>query len=93
MKDLWKRSLERGERYDSLFLGLKLGMTNHQFYGHCWEMNKQGLIRQGSGNTSVNYNVENLKSPAEMNFYPDFYHGRIWRMPVNTIIWDGPPGI
>jgi hypothetical protein len=79
---LVEKELETGERYDSLFLGLKLGMTNHQFYGHCWEMNKQGVIRQGSGNSSVRYEVKNLKSPAEMNFYPDFYHGRIWRMPV-----------
>jgi hypothetical protein len=76
------KELGTGEKFDSLFLGLKLGMTDHQFYGQCWEMNKLGLIRQGAGNTTVLYSFEELKAPAEMNFYPDFYQGRIWRMPV-----------
>ncbi len=75
--------LASGERVDSIFLGLNFGMTDKEFYGQCWEMNKQGLIRQGAGNSSVLYEMEDeFKAPVDMNFYPDFYKGRIWRMPV-----------
>ncbi len=85
-RDRYERMINKeiasGERHDSLFLGLRLGMTDKQFYGQCWELNKQGLIRQGTNNTTVLYEIDTLGSSIDMNFYPDFYKGRIWRMPV-----------
>lgn len=79
----WVRNeLAGGKHEDSLFLGLRLGMTDKEFYGHCWELNKQGLIRQGEGNTTVLYKIDSFHYNAEMNFYPSFYEGRIWQMPV-----------
>jgi hypothetical protein len=45
-------------------------------------MNKKGLFVDGNGNTSVSYKLVNneLKHPAEMNFYPEFIHGKINKM-------------
>merc|ERR1711916_69005 len=69
--------------YDSLFLDISFGMTKKEFYSHCWEMNKKRLVTWGNNNTSVLYRLENeLKSPASMNFYPEFYEGKISKMPV-----------
>jgi len=79
---LVREELAKGERVDSLFLDLHLGMTDKEFYTHCWELNRQGLIRQGSSNTSVLYKMKELSDPTEMNFYPNFYKGRIYEMPV-----------
>ena len=75
--------LASGKRYDSLFLDISFGMTKKEFYSHCWEMNKKRLVTNGNNNTSVLYRLENeLKSPASMNFYPEFYEGKISKMPV-----------
>ncbi|MGD1893217.1 MAG: hypothetical protein ACFB15_21840 [Cyclobacteriaceae bacterium] len=77
------QELSSGVRKDSLFLGLELGMTSKNFYAHCWELNKQGLIRQGLENTSVEYKLDDeLKHPATMNFYPNFHSDKIHEMPV-----------
>ena len=79
---LVEKELATGIRHDSLFLGISFGMSQKEFYTHCWQMNKQGLIRQGPGNATVLYEFKDLKEPAEMNFYPKFHQGRIWKMPV-----------
>ena len=70
---IMEKELARGVRYDTLFLGMYLGMTKKDFYTHCWALNKRGLIRQGPGNASVYYKSVKLKDTVEMNFYPDFY--------------------
>jgi hypothetical protein len=78
-----KHELASGVRYDSLFFGLYLGMPEKDFYMHCWKLNKKGLIRQGSTNTTVLYNIKDeLKYPGTMNFYPKFDQGKISEMPV-----------
>lgn len=75
--------LSKGIRNDSLFLGLALGMSKKEFFEHCWQLNKQGLVTDGKGNTAVHYEVKGLKDPASMDFYPEFYKGRIYQMPVD----------
>jgi hypothetical protein len=81
---LVKKELARGVREDSLFLGIKLGMTSKEFYAHCWELNKKGLVTDGNGNTAVLYKLpKELSHPASMNFYPDFHNGRIHKMRVD----------
>jgi len=57
-------------------------MTSKDFYTHCWELNKKGLIRQGSSNLSVVYDLKDLKHAAKMNFYPTFLEDKIYEMPV-----------
>jgi hypothetical protein len=81
-----KHELGRGVRYDSLFMGLYLGMPQKDFYLHCWNLNRQGLFKQGPGNTTVEYQIKNeLKHPGTMNFYPGFVDGKIAEMPVKFI--------
>lgn len=84
-----EEGLASGERHDSLFLGIYLGMTAKDFFAHCWELNKQHLIKQGNANTSVEYEMNELKSRAMMNFYPTFHQDEIHEMPVmfNYIAW------
>lgn len=81
-----KKELASGVRHDSIFMGIYLGMTDKDFYTHCWELNREGLIRQGSKNMSVEHPLgEELNHPATMNFYPEFVQGRIAEMPVQFI--------
>jgi len=77
-----RNGIASGERFDSLFLGLSLGMTAEDFYKKCWEMNKQGLIRQGNSNTTVLYKMDDFGDEVEMNFYPHFKDDKIYEMPT-----------
>ena len=81
-----KKELASGIRYDSLFMGITFGMTQKEFYEQCWDMNKDSIIKQGSANMSVQYDIiEELQHPATMNFYPRFDSGKIFEMPVRFI--------
>lgn len=78
-----KQELDSGVRYDSLFMGFYFGMPEKEYYVHCWNLNKKGIIRQGENNTTVLYELKNeLNFPAAMNFYPRFIQGKIYEMPV-----------
>jgi len=79
-----EEGLSSGVRYDSLFLGISLGMTDSAFFAHCWKLNKENKVYQGSGNTSVLYKLreKELSYEATMNFYPEFVKGKISKMPV-----------
>ncbi len=82
---LVQRELASGERHDSLFLGIHFGMSAQAFYTHCWQLNLEGTIKEGSGNRSVLYMPEGFSSPVNMNFYPIFStegDRNIWQMPV-----------
>ncbi len=76
------KELTNAERHDSLFFGLYLGMSSKDFYTHCWNLNKKGLIRQGAANTSVYYEVKDFQYPAGMDFYPRFHDDKIIEMPI-----------
>ncbi len=78
-----KNELASGVRNDSLFMGMYFGMPEKDFYIHCWDLNHQGLIKQGPSNTTVEYIMKDeLKFPASMNFYPSFTDGKISEMPA-----------
>jgi hypothetical protein len=67
-------------------MGLYLGMPQKDFYTKCWELNKKGLIRQGTNNATVEYVLRGeLKHPGTMNFYPKFKEGKIYEMPVKFV--------
>ena len=72
--ELERNELASGKRYDSLFLGVKFGMTSKDFYAHCWDLNKRQLITQGPSNNSVRYYLptESIRQKIEMLFYPVF---------------------
>jgi hypothetical protein len=83
-KKLVKQETESGKRVDSLFFGIRFGMTSKEFYAHCWELNKKGIFTDGLNNMAVLYklNHSELKHEASMNFYPEFYENKIYKMPV-----------
>jgi hypothetical protein len=74
--------LASGERHDSLFLGIHFGMSSKDFFAHCWELNKQQLIKQGNSNTSVEYEMREFPQTVIMNFYPTFHQDSIHEMPA-----------
>lgn len=81
-----KKELASGIRYDSLFMGLYLGMPEKEFYTRCWNLNGQGIIKQSPRNMSVEYKIKDeLKYPGTMDFYPEFVNGKIYEMPVRFI--------
>ena len=81
-----KQELASGVRCDSLFMGLYLGMPEKDFYTHCWQLNKKGIIRQGASNATVRYELmDQLKFAASMEFYPRFNDGKIFEMPVRFV--------
>ncbi len=84
-----KHELQSGVRYDSLFQGHYLGMHSKEFFLHCWQLNKKGLIKQGPNNQTVEYKLKDeLKYPATMLYYPQFFEDKIYEMPVR-ISYDG----
>ncbi len=81
---LVSKELARNVRYDSLFLGVHFGMPRKDFFTHCWDLNKKGVIRQGPGNLSVQYELDSItmKNKTYMWFYPDFKEDKVSKMPV-----------
>lgn len=78
-----KGSTSPKKNYDSLFLGMYLGMEKKAFYDHCWELNRLKVFTHGPTNTSVQFVLANeLEHPVMMRFYPDFYKDKIVDMPV-----------
>ncbi len=69
--------------YDSLFLGISLGMGKKDFFDYCWKMNKEKKFVHGPTNTSVMYRLGGaLPDTIQMQFYPTFYEDKIYEMPV-----------
>lgn len=70
LKRTIETELESGVRNDSLFLGLKFGITLQEFYDHCWELNRDGTVKEGPNNMSVEYIFkDSLDNPIAFNFY------------------------
>jgi hypothetical protein len=46
-----KLELAKGVRMDSVIFGINLGDTREEFYGRCFDLNKQQLVTQGPGST------------------------------------------
>jgi hypothetical protein len=81
-QQLVKNEVASKKKVNEIFFGISLGMPNKDFYVHCWNMNKKGVFQDGSGNTSVLYqlNHNELKHPADLYFYPEFGNGKIKSM-------------
>ncbi len=69
-----KSEYNSGIRNDSLFLGFYFGKTRKEFFTHGWEVNKKGLIMQGSKNQTVSYVMHSPdgSKDIEMMFFPQF---------------------
>lgn len=73
--------LSKNVRVDSLFLGYHFGMTQEDFFKHSWELNQQEVV---TGQRTIHYQIDDLKSPVSMDFYPQFKDGKIYQMPVEV---------
>ncbi len=74
---------EERKKYDSLFLGISLGMEKKAFFDHCWEYNRKRIFTHGPTNQNVEYVLETeLNRPVSMRFYPTFHNDKIFEMPV-----------
>lgn len=74
--------LASGERQDSLFMGLYLGMPRQAFYDRCTELNRQKKITNNGDGRRVQYYIEGEDPEIIMNFFPTFQDERIVEMPV-----------
>lgn len=78
-----KETASQTKHYDSLFLGIYLGMERKDFYDHCWELNRLKVFTNGPNAASVEYKLaKELEQPVLMRFYPSFYKEKIVDMPV-----------
>ena len=76
-----EKGLTSGNVVDEIFLGYKFGMSREKFLETSWEMNQQQLI---SGGVNIEYLLEDLKSTARLEFFPQFNNGVIAKMPVSA---------
>ena len=82
---LLEKGQKSSQRTDTLFMGISLGMTQKDFFGYCWQMNKKGVFTDGNSNTAVLYKMHKgeLKHPASMTFYPELSNGKVVRLKTN----------
>lgn len=52
---LVKAELGKGVRFDSLLFEINFGTTRQEFFGRCFDLNKQHLITQGPSGGTVQY--------------------------------------
>jgi hypothetical protein len=79
----FKFGLSSKKNYDSLFLGLYLGMDRQAFFDRCMELNHEKIATNGGSIQSVKYILDmELDQRIIMEFYPTFYTEKIIEMPV-----------
>jgi hypothetical protein len=71
-----KSELAKGIRQDSVLLGINLGDTRDEFFGRCFDLNKDQIVTAGTG-VSVQYLFKDSvfhREPREIKllFYPEF---------------------
>lgn len=69
--------LASGVRHDTILLGLHFGMAEKDFYNTCWDLNKQGIIKEGYSNRTVYYRLPDLPHEGFLDFFPIFKNGKI----------------
>ncbi len=72
-----RRELSSEIENDSLIFGMQIGQSKKDFFSICWELNKQKLISQGSGNLMARYlepfdASQDSTLRKEMDFYGIF---------------------
>ncbi len=80
-------------RMDSIFFGYYFGMPRKDFYEHSWKLNKEGKFMDGVNNLFIQYTLRDnqLKDSGSMNFFPDFYQDRIFKMRTEFAYDDWAP--
>lgn len=77
---------------EDLFLDLRFGMGRKEFFGTCWEHNKNGLLINGPHHLQILYHPD-MPSGKKVNmfFYPDFEEDKLFFMPIEFIYTDWFP--
>lgn len=65
-----KRELASGVTADSLIFGMRMGETQMDFFSKCWELNSQGIIRQGTGNRTARF-IDPIDSTKDVTLRKD----------------------
>ncbi len=81
-KALVNKELDTEVKNDTLIHGIRFGMNKREFFAHCWELNKQGVFKEGAFNTSVFYEIVKNEKRYNINFYPKFEQGKITELPL-----------
>ena len=79
-RELERRELESGVRYDSLFKGIYFGMPYNTFRDHCMKMHVRGEFFEGGlkSGSWVEYRMQGeMKYAAGLNFNPEFRNGKL----------------
>lgn len=77
-----EEGLNSGQTVDDIFLGYTFDTTREEFYEMSWEMNQQGII---TGGVKIEYLLEELKSTARLEFFPEFKDGVVVEMPISAV--------
>jgi len=75
-----EKELATGERHDSIFLGFHFGMIDKDFFDSCTALNKERKLYQSGRGVNVSFQMELLDQPVEVDFFPNFYQGKIYEM-------------
>ena len=78
---LVKTEMAKGIMHDSLFLGMKFGQTQKEFFDKCWKLNKDKRVTNGA-NSFVEYKLpvkegDDLKNNMTMLFYGIFNEEKV----------------
>ena len=74
---LVKRELGKGVRVDSVVFGIGFGDTRNEYYGKCFDLNRQHLVTAGPDGASVQYLFEDTTvhdsiTSVRLLFKPEF---------------------
>lgn len=73
--ELVRQELSSGIEYDSILLGNEFGDQHKDFFTKAWTLNKDGLVRQGPKNQTIQYDLVaeySTRSSIRFLFYPNF---------------------
>lgn len=90
-----ERELATGAVQDSLIFGMRMGQTKKDFYAVCWDLNKQQVIREGTGNRTARYiadsdSLDANREAKDMLFYGIFDEEDVMRgmeMTYSYLAW------
>jgi hypothetical protein len=67
--------LASGLSEDSLIFGMHIGQTKKDFYTVCWELNRQELIHQGTGNRTARFEIDHDSLGEKSNAKSVLFYG------------------
>ena len=55
----WLKELATGKEYNEMMFDMKIGLSK-EFYGKCWQLNKEKLVAQGPSNQYVRHVLDSV---------------------------------